>query len=109
MAAGWGEGTLTVWDGATGREVWRTRPRRGLVGALAWNPAGTALASAAFYGCGGWRSECVVVTRPSPDGPQSRVVWSRRYNVPNTVQWLGPDRLLLGEEEGSRVVAVPGE
>ncbi|MDL2343499.1 WD40 repeat domain-containing protein [Deinococcus sp. MIMF12] len=109
VAAGWKEGTLTVWDGATGREVWRARPHRGLVRALAWNPAGTALASAAFHGCGGWRSECVVVTRAAPDGPHSRVVWSRRYNVPDTVQWLGPDRLLLGEEGGSRVVAVPGE
>lgn len=107
VAAGWGEGTLITWAAASGQETWRVRPHRGLIRALAWNPSGTALASSAFEGCGGWRSECVVVTRPGPGGPRSRVAWWRRFRAAQTVQWVGGDRLLIAGSREVRTVRVP--
>lgn len=92
VAAGGGGGSVVVWNAASGKEDWRGHPHRELVRALAWNADGTALASSGF---GGWRSECVVVTDSAPGGPQSRVVWWRRFHSAGSVEWVGRNRLLL--------------
>lgn len=107
VAAGGGKGRVVVWSAASGQEVWRRRPHWGLVQALTWDETGSALASSGFGGCGGWRSECVVVTRSSSDEPQSRVVWWRRFQSAKSIEWLGEDRLLLSIGERAFTVRTP--
>ncbi len=97
LAAGYGDGTLIVWDVTSGLEKWRAKPLESDIVVLEWNTDGTAIATSSFDGCGwGWlRSECVAVTRANRDSHPTQIVWSRRWKVSRSLQWTAPDQLLI--------------